>query len=480
MSEKRIVAIGCELATDKVSHVSFQSKASLLDFDIVLFKPSISEFLSYVADHFKGKPSLSDTKSFQLRECCEHWRREIKEAVAVGKTALVFLPELTSVYIDTGQRSYSGTGRNQRTTQHVAEYSNYSSIPADLGPVVSNGSEMKLAPSVPPPLAAFWNEFRERFSYHVLLNMESAAILTRTGEKPVGAVVRSAASTGSLVLLPDLEFISDDFLVERKGEQVWSRKAGTFANQFTAAIVQLDKQLRAESDITAEPAWASSDAYLMGQERTLRADLMEAEIALERVQQTKEELIERLRVEGRIRGLLFEKGRPLEAAIIEALQRLGFSAHTYKEGASEFDVVFQSAEGRLIGEAEGKDSKAVNIDKLRQLQMNIHEDLLREEVDSPAKPVLFGNAHRLTQLDQRAGPFTEKCEASASTMNTALVFTPDLFLAVKNYDDCQDPAYAASCRMAVFLAVGRVIFPSPSDKRAAQRGKRPPRPEVPS
>lgn len=124
MSEKRIATIGCELASNSVKYVSFRSKSSLLDFDIVLFKPLISDFLGYGTEYFQGKPSLNDTQSFQLRECCEHWRRELKEAVAAGKTALVFLPELTSVYIDTGERTYSGTGRNQKTTRHVTEYSN--------------------------------------------------------------------------------------------------------------------------------------------------------------------------------------------------------------------------------------------------------------------------------------------------------------------------------------------------------------------
>ncbi len=469
MSEKRIVTIGFELASSSCKDASFRSKSSLLDFDIVLFKPMIEEFWGYGVDYFQGKPSLSNTQSFQLRECCEHWRRELKEAVAAGKTVLVFLPELTSVYIDTGERSYSGTGRNQKTTHHVAEYSNYNSIPADLKPVVANGSEMKLAPSVDPPLAAFWNSFRELFSYHVLLTSEvmTASILTRTGDKPVGAIIRSKGSTGSLVLLPDIDFYPDDFLVEKNEEQVWTKKASNFANRFVGAAVQLDKDLRAASDVTTEPVWASSDEYLMAPERTLRAELMAAELAVENAQQIKEELAERLSLEGRLRGLLFEKGVPLETAIIDALRKLGFTAERFKEGGSEFDVVFESAEGRLIGEAEGKDNKAVNVDKLRQLQMNLHEDLLRESVEIPAKPVLFGNANRLLPLEKRSDPFTEKCVAAALTMNTALVFTPDLFFAVQNYIECQDARFAAACRLAILSSIGRVIFPEFAVKEAS-------------
>ena len=469
MSEKRIVTIGCELASGDVKHVSFRSRSSLLDFDIVLFTPIISDFLGYGSDYFQGKPSLSDTQSFQLRECCEHWRRELKEAVTAGKTTLIFLPEFTSIYIDTGQRTYSGTGRNQKTTRHVTEYSNYNAIPADLKPVVANGTEMKLASGVPPPLAAFWNEFGGMFEYHVLLSSEKvpAAVLTRTGDKPVGGLYRTKASPGCLVVLPGIDFYPDDFVTEKNEKQVWTKKATTFANRFVAAIVQLDKSLRAESDVTAEPAWASSDAYLLAPERALRVELMAAELAVEEAQQAKEELTERLRAEGRLRGLLYEKGRPLEEAIIEALRKLGFAAEPFKDGGSEFDVVFESPEGRLIGEAEGKDNKAVNVDKLRQLQMNIHEDLLRESVTAPAKPVLFGNASRLSPLDERGDPFTEKCVAAALTMNTALVSTPDLFFAVQSYVDCQDADFAAVCRLAILSSIGRVTFPVPSVREAA-------------
>lgn len=77
---KKILIIGFELATDDVHEEDFSSRASLLDWDIILFKPEISDFISY-ADQYQGKPSLSDSISFQLKESSEHWRREIQQAV---------------------------------------------------------------------------------------------------------------------------------------------------------------------------------------------------------------------------------------------------------------------------------------------------------------------------------------------------------------------------------------------------------------
>ena len=64
-------------------------------------------------------------------------------------------------------------------------------------------------------------------------------------------------------------------------------------------------------------------------------------------------------------------------AILEALRLLGFQANNYKDAESEFDAVFEAPEGRFLGEAEGKDNAQVNIDKMRQLEMNIQEDFAR-------------------------------------------------------------------------------------------------------
>ena len=153
--------------------------------------------------------------------------------------------------------------------------------------------------------------------------------------------------------------------------------------------------------------------------------------------------------------------KPLEHAIIEALKLLGFKAQAFQEGDSEFDVVFECPEGRLLGEAEGKDTKAVNVDKLRQLMMNIQEDLQREEVNSPAKGVLFGNGYRLQPPHSREAQFTPKCVTSSKSMNTALVATSDLYRSVHYLANSADPDYSKLCRECLLTGVGLVDLPAP-------------------
>jgi hypothetical protein len=462
VSPRKILTVGFELASSACQHESFRSKTSLLDWDVVLFKPSIDEFIDRTRQ-YQGKPCLDDDDSFHLKECCEHWRREIKQAIETGKTVLVYLSKLQEVYIATGERSYSGTGRSRSTTRHVTSYTNYAALPMSLSPVGATGHAMKLSSRGAENIAPYWAEFESVSKYNVVLTQADipVCIVTRTADKPVGVLYRVTRSSGTLLLLPDIDFEPDNF-TRMKGETVaWTPDATRFAARMVATVAALDQALRNSSDATPEPAWAAGEKYATAPEVALRLELLEAEKQVEIAQQRKESIQESLKSAAVFRALLFEKGRPLENGIIHALRLLGFSAAPYKENSSEFDVVFESLEGRLIGEAEGKDNKAVNVDKLRQLAMNIHEDLQRDDVTSPAKPVLFGNPYRLEPIDEREDPFTQKCCGGAATSSTALVFTPDLFMVVQYLIARVDDGYAKMCREALLSAVGRVAFPSP-------------------
>ncbi len=113
-----------------------------------------------------------------------------------------------------------------------------------------------------------------------------------------------------------------------------------------------------------------------------------------------------------------------------------------------------------MGEAEGTDNRAINIDKLSQLERNLQEDFAREEITAFAKGVLFGNAYRLIPLDDRKAFFTAKCLSGAKRSKVALIRTPDLFKVAKYMKSNKDAAFAKACRAAIVRAQGEiVIFP---------------------
>jgi hypothetical protein len=460
MSKKKIASVECEIPGELSEYIEIDSKVSLLDYDIILFRPNIISLVDY-NESFQGKPSLYDSSSFHLREHMEHWRREIFNAINSGKTVIFFLDELYEVFIDTGRRQYSGTGRNQRTTHIVELYNNYKCLPFDVHPINSKGSAMQLA-KASEILSSYWAEFDEYSSYDVLIEAEvtKPLIVTRTGEKTVGAMIRVKDSPGTLLLLPTLDIGSEDLYEEKEDE--WTDKGKQFGHRLLGAIIEIDKSLKQSSAITPIPEWANTPDYVLPREAKLTEELLKIDKELEKLQMHRQATREQLAKEGVLRRLLFEKGPPLEDAIIQALRLMGFSANKYKDSESEFDAVFESPEGRFLGEAEGRDKNAIGIDKLRQLEMNIHEDLCREEVLEPAKGVLFGNAYRLLPLDQRNEFFTEKCHKAAKRNNTILIITPDLFKVAKYLSGKADKNYSRACRKAILESPGKVVqFPEP-------------------
>jgi hypothetical protein len=261
----------------------------------------------------------------------------------------------------------------------------------------------------------------------------SECLITKNGSKPVGAIFRSTNSNGSLVLLPDIDFYHERFIEvgENGFDNKWTKSAKIFASEMIKEIVSIDKKLHNSGEITPEPDWAEDQMYSLINEERIKQELIVLEDEIQELYRIKDSKLEELRKNISYRGLLYEKGKPLERAIIEGLEILGFSASNFNNGDSEFDVVFQSKEGRLIGEAEGKDNNAIKIDKLRQLNMNILEDYDRDDVKIQAKGVLFGNSYRFTSPLERRDTFTEKCISSSNSFSIALVSTTDLFIVVR-------------------------------------------------
>lgn len=290
-----MLTIGFGLASPDIHYESFLSKISLLDWDIVLFKPQIDDLYDYDEDL---ELTLIGDATSELKESCEHWSREINQAVETGKTVIVFLPGIEKIY----------------------EHNNYQAIPATLSPVKTSGSSMKLSAQYADLLASYWAEFERVSRYEAILTNPEvpACIVTRTGDKAVGALYRSEASAGTLLLLPDIDFnkINGD-------GQTQTRAAKQFAGRMVSTIVALDKALRTSAEVTPEPAWATEPRFALGTESSLRVQLLEAERKVGEAQKQKEQIVKELRSAGTYRGLLFEKGKALENVIIEALRLLG-------------------------------------------------------------------------------------------------------------------------------------------------------------
>jgi hypothetical protein len=461
---KSIVTVEIEIPGHSDKYLPLTSDKSLMDFEIIVFIPDISSMFGYGFQHYQGKLCLSDDASFTLKEKAARWRQELINAFNHGKTIFLFLSEVQDVFVATGTEDHSGSGRNRVITRHVEPFNNYRMVPIVFEELVS-GSGREIIPAKDLGLlSCYWKDFGGVSQYQVYFasKMITPLLVTKTGSKTVGGLARgnAASGKGTIVVLPKLDIDEGEFTSEKDGKPRWNKKGMEFGGKLISALVEIDKSLNSEKQKTPTPDWVSDAVFRIQKESILENQIRGLSVQVEALQEQKRTLLDELEKEASLRRLLYENGPALEEAILDALGALGLKAEPYKDSESEFDVVFTWEGHRFLGEAEGKDSKAVNVDKISQLERNLSEDYAREEVTQYAKGILFGNAFRLLKLSDRGEYFTEKCVSSAKRIKAALVRTPDLFFAARYAKESGDVEFCRTCIDAILSAEGVVVsFP---------------------
>ena len=493
---KTIFTVACEIPGGYGEYVDFNSKTSLLDAGFVVFRPRLiynnsmdpnNDYDRIFSPYFdssnrtrtyQGKPSLPDDSSFQLKEAITHWRRELTDFIKAGRTVFTIMSSREQVYVNTGEKEHSGTGRNRQTTEIVSPISNYDLLPLSEEIVESKGTSMILNPSE-PLLKEYWQEFGDESEYHVHIKdskLLNPLVTTSTGNRVVGAIFKSK-NGGALVALPWVEFNRQEFLTyedDPDGESTWTPEAMEWGTKYVNALKSVDAAIRSRSRATSIPQWAKDEKFRTRNETELSEELLRTQTDISELERQRDKIHERLESAGYLKPLLFEQGSALETAILEAMRLMGFSASGYRESDSEFDAVLECPEGRCIGEAEGRDNKPISIHKMRQLEVNIHEDFARDEVSNPAKGILFGNANRLTPPPDRSNEhFTPKCLTAAQRNGSALIRTCDLFEVARALADNPDDEFATLCRQAIFDASGEIVkFPAVPAMETGKRSKK--------
>ncbi len=480
MANCRIFTVGFKLPGEEFEDIDFSSSQTLLDADIVLFEPTLGDWNPDEHGSYNGRLRFNEYSSFFKKEQLDHWRSEIVAAVDAGKLVIVYMAEPINCYRYTGEKEISGTGRSRVTTNIFTEISSYEAIPYLKGVTAKSGKKIRLEKDA-AYLTPYWTEFSGYSPYEVEIagQFERVLLKSRVGNRIVGAAVHG--STGVLLFLPPIRYDYEKFVRydENTNEDCWTKEALKFGKRLVVALVSLAGNLKQANQTTPPPNWTSESRYRLFAEGELESAILSCTSEISRLRSKKTTLEAQLSETSSLRRLLFEQGRPLETAILEALKLFGFEAEPFSDGESEFDAVFVSLEGRCLGEAEGKDNKPVNIDKFSQLERNINEDFARDEVSDHAKGVLFGNSYRLLPLEKRDEFFTAKCISAAKRVRAALVRTPDLFAPAKYLkENPADTNYAKQCREAIFHTEGNIVtFPAPPvgettviKERSAQKG----------
>lgn len=294
--------------------------------------------------------------------------------------------------------------------------------------------------------------FKDTRPIRVTINSQSIDIFTGKDTNKILSSIIKIENIGNILLLPQV--------VLKKNEEFEKD-----FNDLLNIIVEIDKNLKNINN--PKPQWLeNNDNYSISISESIKSKLADIDKEINKLNEKKTELNQNLEKEEQIKDLLFENGKPLENAIIEALRILGYEAENKYIGNNEIDILATSPEGDIFCcEAEGKYNSAIDITKFRQLLDHIAIYKEHIEYKSNVNGILFGNAYRKEELANRPEEyFTGHCLQGSMLNNFILIRTTDLFFAVRDIKNCNDnikvEEYKKKCREAILNSKGKiVVFP---------------------
>ena len=455
---KNLISINLEIPTLSKFNSFFNSRISLDESDIVVFKT----FDSYLGEssQYMGKSSYDENSSTQIKEDTLYWQNELKSFIESGKNVFIITSEFKDFYIKSGKFDYSGTGRNARRTDYVDKFHNYKFLnnPA-INLTNANGDKFKVNDSL---LNNFIKDFESilNFKCYIKSNEIKPLLCTKNGREIVSGILN--IGKGNIIFLPNVNFDIEACTEVKNGKQFWNDNGLKLGKRFINSIVELDKSISSSQEKSIKPEWLFTKSYELKIENELLTKIELNKRKIEKLQLEIENLNLKVENEILIKDLLFETGKPLENSVLKSLKILGYKAENYDNGKLELDAVIISPEGmRFIGECEGKESKDIDISKFRQLNDSLAEDFEREEIEEKAKGLIFSNPQRLLNIADRKLDFTLKCKNAGEREKIGLIKTSDLFFVVRYLLNQENEEFKIQCRNAISEQLGGIIkFPA--------------------
>lgn len=456
---KNVIIIGLDLPSNEIESYLFDSKVSLSDSDIAIFDPVLYlEDFSKQHGKFRGKSTFTIDSSFEIYSYDKHWKKEIIDFLKAGKTIFIHFSMRDDYYIHTGKKEVSGTGRNEKVTNIVENYSNYSFFPFDQIKYI----EVEEAIGYPNSIIVdnFQKNFKEQLGFELYIeSLEPNVNLYSSKNKDKNFSCYFKHLNGYVVLLPAIYVNTNDYYDEKK--EKYTEKGTQFSKKYISNIIEIEKNVRNLITSTPKPEWLSRTEFEIPAAKNTKTLIDNNKKKIEKIESEISEQTTILEFQESLNDLLFETGKKLENAVIKGLEILGFKAENFDNGHMELDQVIVSPSGiRYIGECEGKDSKDIDISKFRQLLDSLNEDFSRPEIGEKAYGILFGNPQRLIDPSKRTLTFTDKCLRGAEREKVGLVLTKDLFTVCNYINEKSDMEFKEKCRQAIENNLGKLIhFP---------------------
>ena len=413
MSNKKIIGLNTKFGSLKYEGFfegRFRASISLLDYDAVVIDVGcLAE--SYPKDEtFRNKPLLSDFCSHQIREDFSVIKEQIIELLKLGRNLFLLMGRNDNCYVYTGEKQYSGTGKNARTTNMVQEFDMYSFLPIGIKATHVSGMEWSICGNSPyrdffkqtAKLSQYESYFRIREQCTPLAKIKGT-------EKMVAAVI--PYEQGKIICLPQ-PYYKENY----KKVEYWRNNGKVYLD----SLFELDDKLSIADEECNLPAWAD-DIHLLGEKEELQKrekierKIVELQLELERQKQ----LIEGIQ---RYKLLLTSTGAVLEEITKKVLSELGFVILDAEKGRS--DIIAKYNDIGVVAEIKGVTKSAAE-KHAAQLEKWVSQYI--EETESTPRPLLIVNGYCETPIANRTeSVFPQQMLKYCEARGHALITTTQL------------------------------------------------------
>jgi hypothetical protein len=410
----KILFLDNSIEHKNVETAAYRSSLSMLDYDSVVWDPnsildSYGRSGSGYEGTYMGYPSLNDDSSVHIISDFERRKNEITEFLKLGRTIFIFMPVPNYFHYATGEKRYSGTGRNQQTTRIVTKKSIFDALPIDIQTVKATGTNITVLDD--SKFNTFFKFNADHFYYDAYLKSDIGkplAVISNTS-KVVSSMI--SFEKGTIILLP------------RRYDKEDYDTAKAYKDQCTVFVESLINYIKDIQDTSGDysiPEWAS--LYKLPGENEIQEKIRKASKKLDDQLRIVNSLKEKDKTYN-LRKILFTgTGKALENKCRDIFNELGFA---FKEtAANRDDFILNYAKNTFVVEIKGLTGSAAE-KNAAQLEKWASEYTL--EHGSSAKPLLIINTFREKPLLERKGKnFPDQMIKYCSDRNHCLLTTLQL------------------------------------------------------
>jgi hypothetical protein len=307
--------------------------------------------------------------------------------INLGRIVIVVMPPPDKCYYATGQKEFSGTGRNRVSQRYVNELSLLNSIPIkELSTVIAEGNNIEFKGS--EPFKSYWSKMKNYHYYiaYASKNIGKPFLFIKGTQKLIGTWIPT--QRGVFLFMPP--FYSREYFKTNKDYQ-------TVCNLFIKSITDLSKELQKETGDFSLPGW--SKRFLLPSEDEQRTFLFQKEAELQKLLGNISSLKEKIANTEKYKLLLSGSGRALEVQVEAVLKELGFDSNKVEAGRDDLIITYNDKVA--VVEIKGVLKSAAE-KHAAQLEKWVSEYL----TDKGIKPkgLLIVNAYCDTPLDERSEP----------------------------------------------------------------------------